>query len=246
MKSLKLLGNETENDRLFIVCEDSAELRKIAEAERLGDEAFSYILKHISVGRTEKEIASELEFFMRKNGASALSFETICASGVRSAMPHGTASDKVIKKGDFVTLDFGCILDGYCSDMTRTIVMGTPSQKQKEIYDVVLKAQISAINAVKCGARCADCDMAARKIIEDAGYGNNFGHGTGHSVGIEIHESPNLSPKSDAILQAGNVVTVEPGIYIDGFGGVRIEDLVQINDQNTENLTKSVKDLIII
>ncbi|MBQ3037820.1 MAG: aminopeptidase P family protein [Clostridia bacterium] len=242
-KELKPFSKEIKKPR---ETKDSAELRKIAEAERLGDEAFSYILKHISVGRTEKEIASELEFFMRKNGASALSFETICASGVRSAMPHGTASDKVIKKGDFVTLDFGCILDGYCSDMTRTIVMGTPSQKQKEIYDVVLKAQISAINAVKCGARCADCDMAARKIIEDAGYGNNFGHGTGHSVGIEIHESPNLSPKSDAILQAGNVVTVEPGIYIDGFGGVRIEDLVQINDQNTENLTKSVKDLIII
>lgn len=225
---------------------DSYEISKIAEAEELGDRAFSYILDHIKSGRTEKEIAIELEFFMRKNGASRLSFDTICASGVRSAMPHGVASDKVIEKGDFLTLDFGCVIDGYCSDMTRTVVIGEASQRQKEIYEIVLKAQKACLEMIRAGVRCADADKVCRDIITEYGYGKNFGHGTGHGVGIEIHELPSLSPRSEAVLEIGNVVSVEPGIYIDGFGGVRIEDLVQIDAENALNLTKSQKDLLII
>ncbi|MDY3929634.1 MAG: aminopeptidase P family protein [Clostridia bacterium] len=225
---------------------DKYELLKIAKAEQLGDEAFSYILNRISPGRSEREIALELEFFMRKNGADALSFETICASGIRSAMPHGTASDKIIEKGDLLTMDFGCILDGYCSDMTRTVIVGQADERQKEIYDIVLKAQLAALEVLKAGVKCSDADMAARKVITDSGYGKNFGHSTGHSVGIEIHELPVLSAKSTDILETGNVVTVEPGIYIEGFGGVRIEDLVQITSEKAVNLTKSEKKLLII
>ncbi len=225
---------------------DKEEILKIAAAEELGDRAFSYVVDLIKPGKTEKEIAIELEFFMRKNGALKLSFDTICASGVRSAMPHGVASDKVIKKGDFLTLDFGCVLDGYCSDMTRTVVIKEVSQRQKEIYEIVLKAQTTALAALKAGVTCADADKAARDVIAAYGYGENFGHSTGHGVGVEIHELPTLSAKSTDVLEIGNVVSVEPGIYIEDFGGVRIEDLVQITAENAINLTKSEKDLLII
>ncbi|MCH5210333.1 MAG: aminopeptidase P family protein [Oscillospiraceae bacterium] len=223
---------------------DSTEIKKIAQAEEIGDEAFSYILDRIDVGRTEREIALELEFFMKKQGASALSFDTIAASGVRSAMPHGTASDKKIEKGDFLTLDFGCVYEGYCSDMTRTVVIGTASAKQKEIYDIVLCAQKAAIDAVKTGVQCNKIDETARNIITEAGYGNNFGHGLGHSVGIEIHENPSFSPKCNEVVQNGHVITVEPGIYIEGFGGVRIEDLIAVQNDEVINLTNSPKELI--
>ena len=223
---------------------DSEEIRRISEAERIGDEAFSHVLGMIRAGAVERDIALELEFFMKRNGASALSFDTIVASGARSAMPHGVASGKTIEQGDLVTLDFGCVFEGYCSDMTRTVVVGKANDRQKEIYDIVLKAQTAAIDAACAGAVCSDVDKAARGIIADAGYGGNFGHGLGHSVGIEIHESPSFAPRCNAKLENGNVITVEPGIYVDGFGGVRIEDLIAIEDGKARNLTHSPKELI--
>lgn len=242
-KKLKPFSKTIKNPRRV---KDSEEILRISAAEELGDAAFSYVLDLIKPGKSEKEIAIELEFFMKKNGAEKLSFDTICASGVRSAMPHGVASDKIIENGDFLTLDFGCVLDGYCSDMTRTVVIGSASQKHKEIYEIVLKAQEAALGIIKAGVSGKEADAAARNVINSYGYKDNFGHGTGHSVGVEIHELPSLSPKSEDILETGNVVSVEPGIYIEGFGGVRIEDLVQINDENALNLTKSQKDLLII
>lgn len=225
---------------------DADEIKKIAEAEKIGDMAFEYILPRIKAGRTELEIALELEFFMKKQGASSLSFETIAASGKRSAMPHGAASGKVLEKGDFITLDFGCVFEGYCSDMTRTVVLGQPSEKQKEIYNIVLSAQKAAIDEIAKGKRCDAVDNAARQIITDAGYGENFGHGLGHSVGIEIHEMPSFSPKCHDILEDGEVITVEPGIYIEDFGGVRIEDLIVVDGEKAKNLTSSPKELIIL
>jgi Xaa-Pro aminopeptidase len=159
-------------------------------------------------------------------------------------MPHGVATDKVIGIGDFVTIDFGCRLDGYCSDMTRTILVGKCSDRQREIYETVLKAQTEAIKAIKPGVRCADIDAVARNIITEAGFGDKFGHSLGHSVGIEIHEKPALSLKNDKKLQRGNIVTIEPGIYIPGKFGVRIEDLALITEKSCENLTKITKELV--
>ena len=226
-------------------CKSEAEIEKIKAAEELGDAAFEHLLTQLHTGMTEIDAALILETYMRKNGASKTSFDTIVASGIRSAMPHGVASRKIIEKGDFVTVDFGCVLDGYCSDMTRTVVMGECSPKQREIYDTVLKAQLAGISAAALGKSCAEIDMAARGVITQAGYGENFGHSLGHSVGIEIHEFPVFSPKSIDVTEKGNVITVEPGIYIDGFGGVRIEDVIAIGE-NVQNLTKSCKDLTII
>lgn len=223
---------------------DEKEIKKIAEAESIGDEAFSHILNEIKPGKTEKEIALELEFFMKRQGAEALSFDTIAASGKRSAMPHGVATDKKIEEGDFLTLDFGCVFEGYCSDMTRTIVIGKASERQKEIYNTVLNAQTSAIDVIHEGIPCSEVDNIARSIINEAGYGDKFGHGLGHSVGIEIHESPSFAPKCNEKVRNGNVITVEPGIYIDGFGGVRIEDLIAVHDGTVTNLTHSPKELI--
>ncbi len=223
---------------------DSEEIKLISDAEKIGDEAFSYILDRIKPGRTEREIALEIEFFMRKQGASGLSFDTIAASGLRSAMPHGLASEKVIESGDFLTLDFGCVYNGYCSDMTRTVAVGKASEKQREIYNIVLNAQESAIAAIQPGKACNEIDAVARNIIRDAGYGDNFGHGLGHSVGIEIHENPSFSPGCTEIIKPGHVITVEPGIYIEDFGGVRIEDLVVITEDGIINTTSSPKMLI--
>lgn len=223
---------------------DSEELKTIAEAERIGDEAFSHILEYIKPGMTEREIALELEIYMKRRGASELSFATIAASGERSAMPHGAASDKIVENGDFLTLDFGCVYKGYCSDMTRTVVIGRAEERQIKVYDTVLGAQLAALDGMKAGMRCSEIDAIARDYIAAAGYGDKFGHSLGHSVGIEIHESPNFSPKSKDVLEEGNVLSVEPGIYIEGFGGVRIEDLIAVKDGKIVNLTASPKHLI--
>ena len=183
---------------------------------------------------------------MLKNGAEAVSFETIAVSGKNSSMPHGVPTDKKIENGDFITMDFGAVYNGYHSDMTRTVIVGKPTEKQKEVYETVLKAQKSALEVLKNGVTGFDADKVARDIIENAGYKENFGHGTGHGVGIEIHESPNLSPYSKATLETGNVVTVEPGIYIPDEFGVRIEDMALITEDGYINLTSCEKELIIL
>ncbi len=225
---------------------DKIELDTIAKAESIGDAAFLHILDFMRAGMSEKDVALELETYMKKLGASDLSFATIAASGVRSCMPHGRASDKIIEKGDLLTLDFGCVYDGYCSDMTRTVVFGMPDSRQREVYDAVLKAQTTAIEGLYLGIPCADADKIARDIIKDAGYDGKFSHALGHSVGIQIHESPSFSPKSTDTLQNGNVLSVEPGIYIEGWGGVRIEDLIAVSDGEIVNLSNSPKELIVL
>lgn len=225
---------------------DKKEIELIAAAEHLGDMAFSHILEVLNTGMSEREIALELEMYMRGMGADGLSFETIAASGVRSAMPHGTASDKTTEKGDLLTLDFGCVYKGYCSDMTRTVVFGNPTAEQSEIYSLVLAAQTAALDFIRPGVSCAEADNAARRVIQEGGHGAEFTHSLGHSVGTEIHENPVFSPKSKDILCEGNVMSVEPGIYIDGWGGVRIEDLTAVIDGKIVNLTKSPKELIVI
>ena len=222
------------------------ECKNIRRAEQIGDMAFEHILPFIKPGITEREIALELEFFMKKQGASALSFDTIVAVGERSALPHANLTDAKVQNGKVVLMDYGCVYNGYCSDMTRTVAVGYTDDKTKNIYDTVLEAQLSAIDAIKTGVYNKDVDKVARDIITDAGYGETFTHSLGHGVGLEIHEQPNLSPRSEDILKSGNILTVEPGIYVEGFCGVRIEDLVMVTENGCENFTHSAKDLIIL
>ena len=230
-------------DKLRMI-KDEYEISLIKKAAQIADSAFSYILDKIAPGKTEREISLDLEYFMLRQGADGLAFDTISASGVRSCMPHGVATDKVIESGDFLTLDFGCKYRGYCSDMTRTVVVGKATEKQKEIYEIVLEAQKCALETIRAGELAKAVDEAARGVINAAGYGINFGHGLGHSLGLQVHESPSCSPKSADILTENMLMTVEPGIYIDGYGGVRIEDLVRITAEGYENFTTSEKELI--
>ncbi len=246
-------GSEKEEERwvplgesvsLLRAVKDDEELARLARAEQIGDEAFSYILTQIRPGITELEIAAKLEYYMKSHGAQEKSFDTIAASGLHSAMPHAVPSEKILEMGDFLTLDFGCKYQGYCSDMTRTVVIGKASEKQKEIYRIVLEAQEAALAGLRSGLTGAQGDKLARAVIEQAGYGEYFGHGLGHSVGLEIHEKPALSSRDETVLEPGMIETVEPGIYIPGFGGVRIEDMVVITESGVRNLTGSPKGLI--
>ena len=218
------------------------EILCIREAQEITDLAFEHILKVLDPKMTECDVAIELEYFMRRNGASDKSFDTIAISGEKSSMPHGVPAPVKLQKG-FLTMDFGCVIDGYHSDMTRTVSIGKASHEMKKIYETVLLAQKSALEILKAGVKCCDADKAARDIIYKD-YRGCFGHSLGHSVGLEIHETPCLSPRWENELVCGNVITVEPGIYIPKFGGVRIEDLVVIRDGGIENLTHSPKELV--
>lgn len=225
---------------------DAAELKVMQEAADLADKTFSHILNIIKPGIRESDIALEMEVFMRSHGATSSSFDTIVASGERSALPHGVASDRLVGQDEFVKLDFGAYYQGYCSDLTRTVVVGTPTEKHREIYSIVLEAQLHALEHIKPGISGREADALARDVIAKYGYGDLFGHGTGHGLGMEIHESPRLSKLSDTILTPGMTVTVEPGIYIPGFGGVRIEDDIVITETGIKILTSSPKELIIL
>lgn len=222
------------------------ELDSIKKAAEITDKAFLHILDFVQPGMTENEVAFELEFFMKRLGSERNAFELIVASGTRGALPHGLASPKVMKKGEMVTLDLGCVYQGYHSDMTRTIFMGQPDPVQREIYELVLRAQEAVLQEIQPGMSGLQADAIAREIISKAGYGDNFGHGLGHSVGLEIHEGPRLAPHDASILEPGMVVTVEPGIYLPGWGGVRIEDLIVITPDGCEIISKSPKQLIVL
>lgn len=214
------------------------------QAEHIGDIAFDEIIKEIRPGMTELEIAARLEYIMKMNGAEKLSFESIVASGVNSSKPHAEPGSKKVEPGDFITMDFGCVYEGYCSDMTRTVVLGKASKKQKEIYSTVLKAQLAVLDMLKPGLKGKEYDKVARDIIYGAGYEGYFGHGLGHSVGLEIHEDPRFSMIEEDFIKAGMIMTVEPGIYLPEFGGVRIEDMVVITENGYENLAHSSKELL--
>lgn len=222
------------------------EIEKIKAAQLIAEKAFDEVLNFIKPGVTEKEIALTLDFYMLRNGAEALSFDTIALSGKNTSLPHGVPSDKKVCGGEFVLMDYGAVVDGYHSDMTRTVCVGSPSEKMTEIYNIVLKAQEESLNGAKSGMEAKQLDKIARDIIASAGYGENFGHSLGHGVGMEIHEAPNASPSSDEILRENMVVTVEPGIYIPDEFGVRIEDFIVIKHENSLNLTSCNKKLICI
>ncbi|GGF76999.1 putative peptidase YqhT [Paenibacillus albidus] len=237
------VSKAVENLRTF---KDEEELATMQRAADLADATFNHILKVIKPGMTERDVDLEMEFFMRTHGATSSSFDTIVASGERSALPHGVASSRVIQGNEFVTFDFGALLDGYCSDLTRTIALGEPAPKLKEIYDIVLEAQLHTLAHIKPGMTGRECDALARDIITRYGYGAEFGHSTGHGLGMEVHEWPRLSKLSDEIMQPGMVVTVEPGIYLPGIGGVRIEDDVVITENGISLLTHSSKEYTVL
>lgn len=230
----------------FRAVKNEAEIENICKAQRIAEAAFDHILGFIKVGVTEKEVALELDHYMLSHGADGLSFETIALSGANTSKPHGVPTDKKIEHGDFVTMDYGAVVNGYHSDMTRTVAVGAASDEQKKIYKIVFEAQLAVLRVLKNGVKCSDADKAARDVITEAGYGEYFRHSTGHGVGIEIHEKPFVSPKSTETLRSGNVVTDEPGIYIPGKFGVRIEDMALITENGCKNLTKAPKELIII
>ena len=223
------------------------QLDKIRQAQALTEQGFEYILPRIAAGRTERDIALDLEFFIRRAGAEAVAFDFIVVSGANTSLPHGVPSDKAVEAGDFVTMDFGARVDGWHSDMTRTVAVGRVSDEQRRVYDTVLAAQRASLSVLRAGLSCVEGDAAARRVIEQAGCGDCFGHGTGHGVGVEIHELPRLSPSAgDAVLAAGQVVTVEPGIYLPGRFGVRIEDMVCITENGCDDLTHAPKELLIV
>ncbi len=244
--SLKASAEMNESLLAERAVKSQSEIENIISAQRIAEMAFSNILDFIHAGVTERDIALRLEYDMRRLGAEGVSFETIAVSGANSSKPHGVPTDKPIENGDFITMDFGALYGGYCSDMTRTVAVGYADDEMQMVYETVLSAQLSGIAKIAPSVAASEVDAAARSVIEKAGYGEYFTHSLGHGVGIDIHEKPNLSPKSDEILQCGNVVTCEPGIYMPEKFGVRIEDMLFVTENGCENITKSEKMLIIL
>lgn len=248
LEGFKISREETlaKNIEKLRSIKSAEEIGFIEKAQLLTDEAFSYILNKIKQGVTEKELALDMEFFMRSRGSEGAAFDFIVVSGRNSSLPHGVPTDKRLENGDFITMDFGAVWNGYRSDMTRTVALGCVTEKQKKVYETVLKAQYAALETIKPNVKCCEVDRVARDIITLAGYGKNFGHGLGHSVGLDIHENPACNTRDKTELLSGMIMTVEPGIYIENEFGVRIEDMVLVTENGCRNLTKSPKELIIL
>ena len=245
-KGLKLAIPTTAVVEQLRQVKDPGELKTIARAAAIADRAFARIIREIKPGMTELAIAARLEALMKSFGAARPSFETIVGSGPNGALPHAKPGPRTVRKGDLIVLDFGAYYQGYCSDMTRTVVLGKPTDKHKLIYGIVRRAQLAGLDAVQAGVNGKVADGIARAVIAGAGYGANYGHGLGHGVGLEVHELPRLGKLSDHVLPANSVVTVEPGIYLPGWGGVRIEDLVVVTKTGNRILSRSPKELFVI
>ncbi len=243
LENVELCKGSQRLNMLRMIKNDN-EIRLMQKAESIACRAFDRIISFIRPGISEKAVAAELEYYIRQEGGDGPAFETIAISGARCSLPHGVPTDKIIENGDFVTMDFGALVQGYCSDMTRTVIVGKATKEQKKVYNTVKTAQQTGLEAICAGALSKDADKAARAVVENAGYGKFFRHSLGHGVGLLVHELPNLSPKSDMVLQENMVVTCEPGIYIPGFGGVRIEDMVCVKNDGILNFTSYSKDLI--
>ena len=222
------------------------ELELMRKAQSIADTAFTEVLTKIKTGMTEKQLQAELIYCLLKNGGEGLSFDPIVVSGPNTSLPHGVAGDRVIQEGDFITLDFGVLYKGYCSDMTRTVAVGYATEEMKKVYETVLQAQLAGLAATKAGVKGKEIDAAARKVITDAGYGEYFGHGYGHCLGLEVHEAPGVSVAGERVMEVNMIASAEPGIYLPGKFGVRIEDVVIFQKEGYENITHSPKNLIIV
>lgn len=222
------------------------ELSQICQAQQYAEQAFEQVLHFIKPGVTERQIAAELEYCMKRCGSEDAAFQTITVAGSKTSLPHGVPGNQKVAKGDFITMDFGAVSKGYRSDMTRTVAVGFATDEMKNVYDTVLAANLAAEKVVAAGVLCSTVDAAARNLIKNAGYGDCFGHGTGHGVGLDIHEAPTVGPKNSQPLAAGQIITVEPGIYLPGKFGVRIEDMLFVTKNGANNLTNTKKSLIIL
>ncbi len=236
----------SEKIHAFRAVKEDWELDRMRQAQAITDKAFSEVITRIKVGMTEKELQAELIYCLYKNGAEGLSFDPIVVSGPNTSLPHGVAGERKIREGDFITMDFGVILGGYCSDMTRTVAVGFATEEMEKVYNTVLQAQKAGISVTKAGVLGKEVDAAARKVIADAGYGDYFGHGYGHCLGMEVHESPNCNPGGESVMEKNMISSAEPGIYLPGKFGVRIEDVLIFREDGSENITLSPKNLIII
>ena len=230
----------------FRIVKEAWEFDLMRKAQEITDQAFAEVLTRLKPGMTEKQLQAELIYCLYKNGADGLSFDPIVVSGPNTSLPHGVAGDRVIQEGDFVTLDFGALYKGYCADMTRTVAVGYATEEMKKVYETVLQAQKAGIGITKAGVTGKEIDGAARKVIGDAGYGSYFGHGYGHGIGLEVHEAPSCSPAGETPMPVHTICSAEPGIYLPGKFGVRIEDLVIFTEEGCEDITKSPKNLIIV
>ena len=228
------------------IIKDKTELEKIAKAQQISEQAYLELLNDIKPGVSECELSARLEYYMKLRGAEDISFDLITITGKKTSLPHGVPSFDTVAEGDFFTCDFGAVYEGYHSDTTRTVAVGYATDEMRGVYEIVLRAQLAALEKIKPGAKCSEVDKTARDIITEAGYGEYFGHSTGHGVGLDIHELPFVSSKSDTLLSKGMVITDEPGIYLPGKFGVRIEDMLCVTENGYHNFVNLPKELIIL